>query len=115
MQTSTACKCAVFDFGPIRVTRPENYQLKYYLYHILSWPQLLFVAEDCKKIVGYVLAKMQALLFALADARFREEDAKEPHGHITSLAVLRSHRCVIVDFRLCKRFVSPGSLDLLPS
>ncbi|KHN18067.1 N-alpha-acetyltransferase 10 [Glycine soja] len=25
---------------------PENYQMKYYLYHILSWPQLLYVAED---------------------------------------------------------------------
>ena len=38
---------------------PENYQMKYYLYHILSWPQLLYVAEDYnKKIVGYVLAKM---------------------------------------------------------
>eukprot|EP00456_Euglypha_rotunda_P020832 TRINITY_DN18079_c0_g1_i5.p1 TRINITY_DN18079_c0_g1~~TRINITY_DN18079_c0_g1_i5.p1 ORF type:complete len:209 (+),score=28.40 TRINITY_DN18079_c0_g1_i5:83-709(+) len=59
---------------------PENYQMKYYLYHILSWPQLLFVAEDYhKRIVGYVLAKM-------------EEDAKQPHGHITSLSVLRSHR-----------------------
>lgn len=32
---------------------PENYQLKYYLYHILSWPQLLYVAEDHDgKIVG---------------------------------------------------------------
>merc|ERR1711968_436938 len=59
---------------------PENYQMKYYLYHVLSWPQLLFCAEDYnKKIVGYVLAKM-------------EEDAEVPHGHITSLAVLRSHR-----------------------
>lgn len=60
---------------------PENYQLKYYLYHILSWPQLLMVAEDIvtKRIVGYVLAKM-------------EEDARQPHGHITSLSVLRSHR-----------------------
>ena len=29
------------------------------MYHILSWPQLLYVAEDYdKKIVGYVLAKM---------------------------------------------------------
>lgn len=26
---------------------PENYQLKYYLYHALSWP-LSFVAEDHK-------------------------------------------------------------------
>ena len=38
---------------------PENYQMKYYMYHILSWPQLLHVAEDeSGKIVGYVLAKM---------------------------------------------------------
>jgi len=59
---------------------PENYQMKYYFYHILSWPQLPQVAVDEKnKIVGYVLAKM-------------EEDAEIPHGHITSLAVLRSHR-----------------------
>lgn len=59
---------------------PENYQMKYYFYHILSWPQLLYVAEDYKgRIVGYVLAKM-------------EEESSEIHGHITSLAVLRSHR-----------------------
>lgn len=61
---------------------PENYTLKYYLYHVLSWPQLLFVAEnDNGKIVGYVLAKMD------------EEDTKDGlHGHITSLSVLRSYR-----------------------
>ncbi|KAF3428005.1 hypothetical protein QLX08_001029 [Tetragonisca angustula] len=60
---------------------PENYQMKYYLYHALSWPQLSYVAEDEKgRIVGYVLAKM-------------EEDCEDnPHGHITSLAVKRSHR-----------------------
>ncbi|KAI8511084.1 N-alpha-acetyltransferase 10 [Branchiostoma belcheri] len=60
---------------------PENYQMKYYFYHGLSWPQLSYVAEDeKKKIVGYVLAKM-------------EEDPDEaPHGHITSLAVKRSYR-----------------------
>ena len=58
---------------------PENYQMKYYFYHALSWPQLLYVAETRGKIVGYVLAKM-------------EEDAAEVHGHITSLSVLRSHR-----------------------
>jgi peptide alpha-N-acetyltransferase len=34
--------------------------MKYYFYHILSWPQLLHVAEDHRgKIVGYVLAKME--------------------------------------------------------
>ena len=33
--------------------------LQYYFYHVLSWPQLLYVAEDYDgKIVGYVLAKM---------------------------------------------------------
>jgi hypothetical protein len=38
---------------------PENYQMKYYMYHDLSWPQLSYVAEDeSGKIVGYVLAKM---------------------------------------------------------
>ena len=35
---------------------PENYQMKYYMYHGLSWPQLSFVAEDHRgEIVGYVL------------------------------------------------------------
>lgn len=60
---------------------PENYQMKYYFYHGLSWPQLSYLAEDEDgKIVGYVLAKM-------------EEDPDDvPHGHITSLAVKRSHR-----------------------
>jgi peptide alpha-N-acetyltransferase len=61
---------------------PENYQMKYYFYHLLSWPQLLYVAEDNGKIVGYVLAKME-----------EESGAgEEPHGHITSLAVLREYR-----------------------
>ncbi|KMZ64735.1 hypothetical protein ZOSMA_34G00110 [Zostera marina] len=62
---------------------PENYQMKYYFYHILSWPQLLYVAEDYGgKIVGYVLAKME-----------EELSPSEPcHGHITSLAVVRTHR-----------------------
>lgn len=60
---------------------PENYQMKYYFYHGLSWPQLSYVAEDEKgKIVGYVLAKME------------EEPDEAVHGHITSLAVKRSHR-----------------------
>jgi N-alpha-acetyltransferase 10/11 len=58
---------------------PENYQMKYYLYHALSWPQLLHVAEVRGDIVGYVLAKL-------------DEDSEICHGHITSLAVLRSHR-----------------------
>ncbi|KAF1973158.1 N-acetyltransferase complex ARD1 subunit [Bimuria novae-zelandiae CBS 107.79] len=70
---------------------PENYFCKYYLYHAMSWPQLSYVAVDVSrpsktpygppKIVGYVLAKM-------------EEDPSDgiPHGHITSLSVMRTHR-----------------------
>ena len=70
---------------------PENYFLKYYLYHALSWPQLSWVAVDVSrpkktpydppKIVGYVLAKME------------EEPVNGiQHGHITSLSVMRTHR-----------------------
>ncbi|VDP78957.1 unnamed protein product [Echinostoma caproni] len=60
---------------------PENYQMKYYFYHGLSWPQLSFVAEtDDKEIVGYVLAKME------------ENPEDVPYGHITSLAVKRPYR-----------------------
>ncbi|OMJ93338.1 hypothetical protein SteCoe_3691 [Stentor coeruleus] len=60
---------------------PENYNLKYYYYHILSWPQLLHVAEMDGKIVGYVLAKME------------DENPDSPvHGHITSISVLRPYR-----------------------
>ncbi|KAI5467207.1 acyl-CoA N-acyltransferase [Mariannaea sp. PMI_226] len=70
---------------------PENYFLKYYLYHALSWPQLSYVAVDVSrpkkspydypKIVGYVLAKME-----------EEPTDGIPHGHITSLSVMRTHR-----------------------
>ncbi|KEG05710.1 putative N-acetyltransferase complex ARD1 subunit [Trypanosoma grayi] len=61
---------------------PENYNLRYYIYHILSWPQLLYVQEDYNRnIAGYVLAKMED-----------EEQPEQSHGHITSIAVLRSHR-----------------------
>lgn len=44
---------------------PENYQMKYYFYHVLSWPQLSYVAQDHRgNIVGYVLAKMSVLIIA---------------------------------------------------
>ncbi|CAM9018835.1 unnamed protein product [Wickerhamomyces anomalus] len=89
---------------------PENYQLKYYMYHILSWPEASYVAtttdgpsngeedqnsytKDVKgdpsyvnkneKIVGYVLAKME-------DDPDAED--KTPHGHVTSLSVMRIYR-----------------------
>ncbi|EDQ86585.1 uncharacterized protein MONBRDRAFT_33780 [Monosiga brevicollis MX1] len=60
---------------------PENYMMKYFLYHNLTWPQLSFLAEDDNgQVVGYVLAKMD------------EDNTDDPHGHITSLAVKRSYR-----------------------
>eukprot|EP01101_Sappina_pedata_P006258 TRINITY_DN3073_c0_g1_i1.p1 TRINITY_DN3073_c0_g1~~TRINITY_DN3073_c0_g1_i1.p1 ORF type:complete len:166 (-),score=74.56 TRINITY_DN3073_c0_g1_i1:120-548(-) len=71
---------------------PENYQMKYYMYHLLTWPQLSFVAEDPKgRVVGYVLAKM-------------DDDAeKEPNGHVTSISVLRSHRKLGIATKLMRQ------------
>ncbi|KAJ1918239.1 N-terminal acetyltransferase A complex catalytic subunit ard1 [Mycoemilia scoparia] len=61
---------------------PENYQMKYYLYHGLSWPHISFVAKNEKgRVVGYVLAKID-----------EENSSDSPHGHITSLSVFRSYR-----------------------
>mmetsp|Transcript_19597 Transcript_19597/g.21899 ORF Transcript_19597/g.21899 Transcript_19597/m.21899 type:complete len:98 (+) Transcript_19597:16-309(+) len=71
---------------------PENYQLKYYLYHGLSWPHLLHVAEtDSSRIVGYVLAKID------------EESSKDNNpisGHITSISVHRDYRKLGIAKRL---------------
>ncbi|KAJ7590932.1 acyl-CoA N-acyltransferase [Mycena floridula] len=62
---------------------PENYSMKYYLYHIMTWPSLSYVALDPKgRIVGYILGKM-------------EEDVaegEEIHGHVTSISCMRSSR-----------------------
>ncbi|CAD2219516.1 peptide alpha-N-acetyltransferase [Angomonas deanei] len=71
---------------------PENYNLRYYFYHILSWPQLLHVQQDYNgDTVGYVLAKMDD-----------EESAEKRHGHITSLSVLRTHRKLGIASRVMK-------------
>ncbi|KAL5487592.1 ARD1_3 [Sanghuangporus weigelae] len=62
---------------------PENYTMKYFLYHALSWPSLSYVAEDDDgRIVGYILAKMEDDL----------QDGEDPHGHVTSISVLRGYR-----------------------
>lgn len=77
---------------------PENYQMKYYFYHLLSWPQLLWVAEDHDgSIVGYVLAKMEEQESGGGGGGDDsdgdgDKETPAPHGHITSLAVLRTHR-----------------------
>ncbi|KAF5359051.1 hypothetical protein D9758_004750 [Tetrapyrgos nigripes] len=62
---------------------PENYTMKYYLYHLMTWPSLSYVAQDDDgKIVGYILAKMEE----------ETEEGEDTHGHVTSISVLRSHR-----------------------
>ncbi|CAG8498315.1 24662_t:CDS:2, partial [Gigaspora rosea] len=43
-------------------------------YHLLSWPQLSFVAEDHK---GRIV---------------EDREDEPPHGHITSLSVMRTYR-----------------------
>lgn len=103
---------------------PENYLAKYYMYHALSWPQASFVAttyddieefdeelegnklpiKDPKgdtayirrgeKIVGYVLAKMED---------DPEAEDKTPHGHITSLSVMRTYRRMGLAARLMRQ------------
>ncbi|KAI5302863.1 N-terminal acetyltransferase A complex catalytic subunit ard1 [Ascosphaera pollenicola] len=79
---------------------PENYFMKYYLYHALSWPQLSFVAvvrpkpgqrQEYPKVVGYVLAKME-----------EEPTDGVQHGHITSLSVMRTHRRLGIAERLMR-------------
>ena len=73
---------------------PENYQLKYYFYHALSWPHCSWVAEtDDGKIVGYVLCKVYDILLPIRHlCRENEESKSDMHGHITSLAVNRKYR-----------------------
>ena len=64
---------------------PENYQLRYFFYHIVSWPNLSYVAiKPDGEVVGYVLGKM--------DEKRPGKEEELPHGHITSLAVLRPYR-----------------------
>jgi N-alpha-acetyltransferase 10/11 len=71
--------------------------LKYFTYHFLSWPQLIHVAENHKgQIVGYVLAKMD-------DDKADDDHTSPPHGHITSLAVLRTHRKCGIATQLMKQ------------
>ncbi|KAJ7469592.1 acyl-CoA N-acyltransferase [Mycena latifolia] len=67
---------------------PENYLMKFWMYHAMTWPQISFVAEDHKgRIVGYVLAKID-------EGEGNEDSGKkaEPHGHVNSISVLRSYR-----------------------
>ncbi|RDB17441.1 N-alpha-acetyltransferase daf-31 [Hypsizygus marmoreus] len=63
---------------------PENYVMKFWMYHAMTWPQISFVAEDHKgRIVGYVLAKIE---------EESGENGDPVHGHVNSISVLRSYR-----------------------
>lgn len=69
--------------------------MKYYFYHLLSWPQLLWVAEDFDgTIVGYCLAKMEEESINNNESSATQTNKQLPprHGHITSLSVLRTYR-----------------------
>ena len=73
---------------------PLVLQFKYYAFHGVLWEPLLHIAEDSKgRVVGYVLAKMN-------DDGTDEKDKDIKHGHITSLAVLRTHRGLGIATRL---------------
>eukprot|EP00915_Cephaloidophora_sp_WS-2016_P008749 GHVH01012245.1.p1 GENE.GHVH01012245.1~~GHVH01012245.1.p1 ORF type:complete len:179 (+),score=13.41 GHVH01012245.1:24-560(+) len=64
---------------------PENYSMKYYWYHALSWPQNLHcVTTPCNQLAGYVLGKME-------DNDDKQSTSRKS-GHITSLAVMRDFR-----------------------
>jgi N-alpha-acetyltransferase 10/11 len=66
--------------------------MKYYFYHLLSWPQLLWVAEDFDgSIVGYCLAKMEEESTNNGE-NGTQSNYHPRHGHITSLSVLRTYR-----------------------
>ncbi|KAJ7466456.1 acyl-CoA N-acyltransferase [Mycena latifolia] len=69
---------------------PENYSLKLWIYHLITWPQISFVAEDAKgRIVGYVLAKIDDPTESDDSGAAHEGDI---HGHINSISVLRTYR-----------------------
>lgn len=60
----------------------------------MLWQPLIHIAEDEKgRVVGYVLAKMN-------DDGTEDKDKDIKHGHITSLAVLRTHRNLGIATRL---------------
>ena len=72
----------------VACTPNEAYQPNYFAHHIQSWPQLQYVAEDRTKdeIVGYILSRI----------------VEEERAHITSLAVLPSHRNLGLATRLVR-------------
>lgn len=97
---------------------PENYMMKYYMYHILSWPEASFVAinTDCRDEITntdedegltmelengsvikldptYVAPGEKLVGYSLAKMNDDPDQQNEPlNGHITSLSVMRTYR-----------------------
>ncbi|KAK7041500.1 N-terminal acetyltransferase A complex catalytic subunit ard1 [Paramarasmius palmivorus] len=77
---------------------PENYVMRFWIYHLIAWPQLSYVAEAVdekkgkRKIVGYVLGKIDD-----------DEEEGNFRGHVNSISVLRSYRRLGLAKRLMER------------
>lgn len=99
---------------------PENYMMKYYMYHILSWPELSFVAtttdidvDDSDNVSDednyltlndnfgnaikldptYVRPGEKLIGYVLVKMNDDPDQQNEPaNGHITSLSVMRTYR-----------------------
>lgn len=96
---------------------PENYLLKYYMYHVLSWPEASFVATTTDDVddymdqlsaddvpetppveikldpsyVGHTGEKLVGYVLAKMNDEPDSEET-ELNGHITSLSVMRTYR-----------------------
>ncbi len=71
---------------------PENYTFKFFYYHFISWPDLIFVAENLEtnEVVGYVMGKIE------------EGTDSQGKGHVTSLAVHRNFRKLGIAHKIMK-------------
>ncbi|KAL7713466.1 acetyltransferase complex ard1 subunit [Entamoeba marina] len=73
-----------------QLTSIEEYQIKFYYYHFLSWPYLSYLAElPNGNIIGYVLLKM-------------EENPDKLFASLTTLTVARPYRRMKVATTLLK-------------
>lgn len=106
---------------------PENYLMKYYMYHILSWPEASFVAtttdiEDeladveqldiadpksgrsIKLDPTYVAPGEKLIGYVLSKMNDDPEASSEPpNGHVTSLSVMRTYRRMGVAEKLMRQ------------
>ncbi|KAK2947663.1 putative N-terminal acetyltransferase A complex catalytic subunit NAA10 [Blattamonas nauphoetae] len=74
---------------------PENYSMRFYLYHYLVNPEMIQIAElpHSHKVIGYVMSRMQE----------RNNIQKEPpYGGITSVSILRTYRKMGIAHRLMR-------------